>query len=220
MFSLRANFPMIQPSKHLKRLLYSYFLVINSCIFASFLEEKLKRLDVGILIDSSSSVSPLEFARLRSFTINLIKQFTIRYTNVYFGIIVYNDNPSLVLTMENTHLLNISLIVNSIMYKTGGHRTDLALLAATDKLFCGQRFNQRPVSKKVMIVITAKDTDVGSSPYNVVQEEVQVSYVCLWIPSNPAETNKQSETTVVFSLDMNVIFAVVKQLKQLQRKKI
>ena len=132
-------------------------------------------MDVGILIDSSSAISPTEFGRIRSFVITLIKKFTSRYVDVYFGIIVYNENPNLVLTLQNTHLLNVSNIIHSVKYKSGGHRTDLAIVEAAEKLFCADMCNHRRDSMNIMIVFTAKDTDAGSLPYEEVQTKIEVS---------------------------------------------
>ena len=137
---------------------------------------------MGILIDSSTAVTTKDFKRIGSFVVELITKVSSIYQNVHFGIIMYNHRPKVVLTLQDTHLIRIPSVILGTEYVKGGHRTDLALMAASKNLFCAQGCNSRPDSKNVLIVFTAKDTDPGSAPYDLVRSQVEVSLVYIHSP--------------------------------------
>jgi len=138
-------------------------------------EVKRKGMDVGILIDSSSGVTADEFERLKSFISRLVISINKQFSNVHFGIIVYSDKPDLVMSLQNVDRIKVKSIIEGLKYTPGGHRTDLAMLYASQKLFCPKGCVDRPEVENVLIVFTSEKTDAESLPYSLVSPIMKVS---------------------------------------------
>lgn len=132
-------------------------------------------MDIGILIDSSFGVTADEFQRLKLFVSQLVISISLHFTNVHFGIIVYSDLPELVMTLQNVDRVDVVSIIEGVKYIPGGHRTDLAMLYASRKLFCPEGCDDRPEEENVMIVFTSENTDPESLPYSLVSPIMKVS---------------------------------------------
>lgn len=152
-------------------------------------EVKTKGLDIGILIDSSFGLTPAEFERLKQFISQLVVSINMHFTDVHFGIIVYSDLPDLVMTLQNVDRLDVGSVIDGVKYipgehgsdrskrsiEYGGHRTDLAMLYASRKLFCPEGCKDRLEEENVMIVFSSENTDVESIPYSFVTPIMKVS---------------------------------------------
>ena len=138
-------------------------------------EVERKGMDVGILIDSSFGVTVEEFEHLKLFVSQLVISINEHFSNVHFGIIVYSDKPDLVMTLQNVDQIRVKSIIESVKYISGGHRTDLAMLYASQKLFCPEGCEDRPEMENIMIVFTSKNTDAESLPYSLVSPIMKVS---------------------------------------------
>ena len=136
---------------------------------------KRKGMDIGILIDSSSGVTADEFKRLKSFILQLVNTINKKFSNVHFGIIAYSDKPDLVMLLQNLDRIKVKSIIEDVKYNAGGHRTDLAMLLASQKLFCPKGCDDRPEVENVLIVFTSGKTDAGSLEYNLVSPIMKVS---------------------------------------------
>ena len=136
---------------------------------------KRKSMDIGILIDSSSGVTADEFKRLKSFVLQLVNSINKKYSNVHFGIIGYSDKPDLVMSLQNVNRIKAKSIIDDVKYNPGGHRTDLAMLYASQKLFCPKGCGDRPEVENVLIVFTSEKTDAESLPYSLVSPIMKVS---------------------------------------------
>lgn len=138
-------------------------------------EVKGKGLDIGILIDSSFGLSPDEFEQLKQFISQLIFSINMHFTNVHFGIIVYSDLPDLVITLQNVDQLDVVSVIDGVKYLPGGHRTDLAMLYASRKLFCPEGCEDRLEEENVLIVFSSENTDAESLPYSFIRPIMKVS---------------------------------------------
>ena len=134
-----------------------------------------KSMDVGILIDSSSGVTADEFKRLKSFVLQLVNSINKKFSNVHFGIIAYSDKPDLVMSLQSVNRIKAKSIIDDVKYSPGGHRTDLAMLYASQKLFCPKGCEDRPEVENVLIVFTSEKTDAESLPYSLVSPIMKVS---------------------------------------------
>ena len=132
-------------------------------------------MDIGILIDSSSGVSADEFKRLKSFISQLVISINKQFSNVHFGIIVYSDKPDLVMSLQNINRIKVKSIIKGVKYTPGGHRTDLAMMYASQKLFCPKGCEDRPEAENVLIVFTSEKTNAESLPYSLVSPIMKVS---------------------------------------------
>ena len=136
---------------------------------------KRKGMDIGILIDGSSGVTADEFERLKSFISQLVISINKQFSNVHFGIIVYSDKPDLVMSLQSVDRINVKSIIEGVKYISGGHRTDLAILYASQKLFCPERCEDRPEVKNVLLVFTSQTKDAESLPYSLISPLMKVS---------------------------------------------
>jgi len=132
-------------------------------------------MDIGILIDSSSGVTADGFKRLKSFISHLVISIDKQFSNVHFGIIAYSDKPDLVMSLQNINQIKVKSIIKRVNYTSGGHRTDLAMMYASQKLFCLKGCNDRPEVENVLIVFTSGKTSAESLPYSLVSPIVKVS---------------------------------------------
>ena len=136
---------------------------------------KRKDMDIGILIDSSSGVTDDEFRFLKSFILQLVKSIHKKFSNVQFGIVAYSNKPDLVMPLQKVDRIKVKSIIEGVKYNPGGHRTDLAMLLASQKLFCPKGCDDRPEVENVLIVFTSGKTDAESLPYNLVSPMMKVS---------------------------------------------
>ena len=146
-------------------------------------------MDIGILIDSSFFITADGFEQLKSFVSDLVISINDNFPNVHFGIIVYSNVPKLVMTLQNVDQVDVKSTIEGVKYipgesgdpedprgdPGGDHRTDLAMLYASRKLFCPEGCEDRPEEENVMIVFTAKKTDAESIPYSLVSPIMKVS---------------------------------------------
>jgi len=134
-------------------------------------------MDIGILIDSSSGVTADGFKRLKSFISQLVISINKQFSNVHFGIIVYGDKPDLVLFLQNINRIKVKPIIKRVKYtsRSGEHRTDLAMMYASQKLFCPKGCEDRPEVENVLIVFTSEKTNAESRPYSSVTPIMKVS---------------------------------------------
>jgi len=134
-----------------------------------------KSMDIGILIDSSSGVTADEFEHLKSFISQLVISINKQFRNVHFGLIVYSDKPDLVMSLQKVDRMKVKSIIEGVKYISGGHRTDLAMLYASQKLFCPEGCEDRPEVENLLIVFTSEKTDAASLPYSLVSPIMKVN---------------------------------------------
>ena len=132
-------------------------------------------MDIGILIDSSSGVTADKFKRLKSFISHLVISINRQFSNVHFGIIIYSDKPDLVMSLQNLNQTKIKSIIKSVKYTSGGHRTDLAMIYASQKLFCPKGCGDRPEVENVLIIFTSEKINAESLPSSLVSSIMKVN---------------------------------------------
>lgn len=124
-------------------------------------------MDIGFIVDSSSSVRRDNFQVVKTFIINLIKSISVSHNTTHVGFIHYNHKAYLDWNFENDVAQNETLLAAAIIhvtYNPGGTRTDKALEMALSKLFTcdgGERSNV----PHVLIVITDGKTSKRSKKY-------------------------------------------------------
>ena len=136
-----------------------------------------KVLDVGIVVDSSSSVRRVNFEKVKQFLIDLVAKMHVSHNNTHVGVIHYNHRPILdwdfkADVAQNLHLLKAALL--ALKYQPGGTRTDKAMDFAEKALFNvahGERLNV----PDILLVITDGKTSPGSKPYKDVVKPFQVT---------------------------------------------
>ena len=143
-----------------------------------------KGMDIGIVIGVTES----EFEIIKMFISRLLIFISQNFPNVQFGLIIYSDRPELIMTLQHIEYVNVKVIIEGMSYVPGGHRTDLAMLYASRKLFCPVGCEDRPEEENVMILFTSEKTDAGSIPYSLVSPIMKVYEKALFLVKVPHKT--------------------------------
>ncbi|XP_065057186.1 vitrin-like isoform X2 [Rhopilema esculentum] len=120
-------------------------------------------MDIGIIMDASSSVRRKNYNKMKLFIKDMVNDFEISEKNVRFGIIHYSNYARLDFSFNDRRFHNrnnLKAKIDSIVYSYGGTRTDRALRLASRKLFCLSC--SRVKARKVLIVITDGNTNRSS----------------------------------------------------------
>lgn len=122
-----------------------------------------KELDVGIILDGSSSVTRSNWDKTLEFVQTFAKEFEISEQGVHFGVLHFSWKVYMDFLISDQRYWQQEALnekVSTISYPYGGTRTDLALNAAKDQFFCNECTNRNTVPKVLLVV-----TD-GKSSYN------------------------------------------------------
>ena len=124
-------------------------------------------MDVGIIVDSSSSVRRDNFEIVKKFLIALVDKMHVSSRTTHMGVIHYNHNSYLDWNFNSDVAKNAAALKNAIKklkYQPGGTRTDKGLdLAAKEMFKVGK--GERPDVPHVMLVITDGKTSKRSKKY-------------------------------------------------------
>ncbi|XP_022795168.1 coadhesin-like [Stylophora pistillata] len=126
-----------------------------------------KKMDVGIIIDSSSSVRRLNFEKVKAFLVQLVDKLDVDPSMTHVGVIHYNHRSFLDWGLNSEIAQNSALLEQALMklgYKPGGTRTDRAILKATNELMKDSE-GMRPGIPHVILVLTDGKTSSRSIPY-------------------------------------------------------
>ncbi|MFT7814799.1 integrin alpha-X-like [Arapaima gigas] len=126
--------------------------------------------DIVFLIDGSGSVASTDFDKMKTFMINLIKQFQGR--NSQFAIMQYSSNFKTHMDFNNFKEKKTSWehLIESIQQERGITKTPSAIRKVVNELFVPSR-GARPNANKVLVVITDGKTFGDNTPMiDVVQE--------------------------------------------------
>ena len=96
--------------------------------------------DLGILVDASTSITPNNFNKMKSFLKDLVNEFDIREGGTHVAAIVFADQPRLVFDfneLRDSALTrdNVATKIGRIPQISGANRIDLALAKANADVF-------------------------------------------------------------------------------------
>lgn len=134
-------------------------------------------MDVGIVVDSSSSVRRDNFEKVKQFLVDLVSKMHVSYSNTHVGLIVYNHKAFLGWDFKGDVAQNLDKLkkaIRELKYQPGGTRTDRAMSLAENKLFKvahGERLNV----PHILLVITDGKTNPGSKAYQDVVKPFEVT---------------------------------------------
>lgn len=133
-------------------------------------------MDVGIIIDSSSSVRRANFGKVKNFLLQLVDKMDVNDSMVHVGVIHYNHKAYLDWNFKSKEAMNandLKKAIEALKYKPGGTRTDVAL-ATAEKELLNYKNGMRPGVPHVLLVITDGKTSSRSVPYSKVLEPFKV----------------------------------------------
>jgi len=122
-----------------------------------------KKLDVGIILDGSTSVTSRNWQKTLDFVTSFSKEFSVNKDEVHFGTLHFSWKVYMDFLISDQRYWNHTALeakVKTIRYPYGGTRTDLALSAAKDQFFC-DHCGKRAGVPQVLLVLTD-----GKSSYN------------------------------------------------------
>ena len=104
-------------------------------------------LDLGFILETSTSITPANFRRMKTFLKDFVKEYNIREGQTHVAGVAFGDTANLLfnfneLQKNNLTLKNLTRKIDEITQVAGADRLDLALEIARDRVFSfagGQR---------------------------------------------------------------------------------
>jgi len=124
------------------------------------------KMDIGLILDASTSVTRKNWDETLEFVKKFSKDFKIGPDNVRFGIIRFAWFPSFQFSLSDPRYwskANFEKKVSTIQYTYGGTRTDRAIKMAEQQMFC-KDCKLRSDAHKVLLVVTDGKASMMSAP--------------------------------------------------------
>lgn len=134
-------------------------------------------MDVGIDIDSSSSVRRQNYEKVKAFLIQLVDKMHISHRMTHVAVIHYNHKAYLDWDFKSDRAQNAVALKKAILnlkYQPGGTRTDIAMDKSMEEMFKVDH-GQRPDVPHVLFVLTDGKTSSRSKPYKKVLKAYKVN---------------------------------------------
>jgi len=115
-----------------------------------------KQVEIGVMMDASSSVTKPNYDKMKTFFQQLTDQFIVSDGQVHFGGIHYSGRAGLDFRISDKTYWSPKALkakIATIPYPQGGTRTDRALQMARDEFFCSA-CGIRPAASKVLVIVT------------------------------------------------------------------
>ncbi|CAH3032618.1 unnamed protein product, partial [Porites lobata] len=143
-------------------------------------------LDVGVIIDSSNSIKPNDYAEARSFLQSLARRLQISEAGSHMALILFEDPQNINELVQK---------IGKLPHIKGGTRTDRALELAAENFFGWQETGDRPDVPNVLLVLTDGDTNEGSKPFSQVLPPLEPMdrKIKTWPLRFPAKENPNME---------------------------
>lgn len=135
-----------------------------------------KKVEIGIILDASTSVSRRNYDKMLQFMMDLSDKFTVNADNVHFGALHYSWRSYLDWRISDQKYWNnaaLKTALSKITYTYGGTRTDKALYMAEKALFC-DKCGLRQGVPRVLIVVTDGISSRFSKPMKVASANLKV----------------------------------------------
>ncbi|XP_020630779.1 von Willebrand factor-like [Orbicella faveolata] len=122
-----------------------------------------EHLDVGVIIDSSNSISQRDYNITRQYIVQLAERLEISEAGTHMAILLYSFEAHTWHRFSDTQSIDaIHSKADSLPHIQGGTRTDRALELAAKDFFGWEDSGDRPDKPNVLIVLTDGDTNGGS----------------------------------------------------------
>ncbi|KAM7452303.1 hypothetical protein ABFA07_000467 [Porites harrisoni] len=137
-----------------------------------------EHLDVGVIIDSSNSIKPYDYAKARRFLQSLARRLQASEAGSHMALILYSWEAHTYHRFTDSQNIN-SLLQNigKLPHIQGGTRTDRALELAAEDFFGWQETGDRPDVPNVLLVLTDGNTNEGSKPFSQVLTPLEAAGV-------------------------------------------
>jgi len=135
-------------------------------------------LDIGVVIDSSDSITLGDYNLCLQFVADLVKHFKVSQEGSHFGAIVFSSTPELQFSFADKQFYKSKRLrkkIKSFPYLAEGTRTDLALSLANMELFSEQGGDRVDKSDLLVVITDGKTNPQLSHPYSEVLQPLQAS---------------------------------------------
>jgi uncharacterized protein YegL len=139
------------------------------------------QMDIGIILDASTSVTRRNWEGTLKFVNRLSKIFKIGPLNTKFGVIRFSWFPSMQFGFSDKQYwtnANFEHKISKIRYTYGGTRTDRALQMAEHDLMCST-CGTRSAAHKALLVITDGVPSLRSKPMDTVTAQLKKNGVTI-----------------------------------------
>ncbi|XP_074625789.1 coadhesin-like [Acropora palmata] len=125
-----------------------------------------EHLDVGIILDSSNSIAPVDYQRALAFLQRLVDRLQISERGTHMAILLYSWEAHTIHKFTDAQTANsLKNAIKALPHIRGGTRTDRALELAGQDFFGWKETGDRPDVPNVLLVLTDGDTNEGSKPF-------------------------------------------------------
>jgi len=134
-------------------------------------------MDIGIVIDSSSSVRRDNYEKVKTFLTQLVDKMHVSHRMSHVAVIHYNHRAYLDWDFNSDRAKNAAALKEAILnlkYQPGGTRTDKALDKSKEEMFKDDH-GQRPDVPHVLFVLTDGKTSSRSKSYQEVLKPFKVN---------------------------------------------
>ncbi|XP_068755519.1 uncharacterized protein [Montipora capricornis] len=137
-----------------------------------------EHLDVGIILDSSSSIQPNDYQRALSFLQSLVDRLDISERGTHMAILLYSWEAHTVYRFTDPqNVTSVKNKIRSLPHIEGGTRTDKALELAGEHVFGWEETGDRPDVPNVVVVLTDGNTNEASKPFSEVLPSLEFAKV-------------------------------------------
>ncbi|CAH3032611.1 unnamed protein product, partial [Porites lobata] len=140
-----------------------------------------EHLDVGVIIDSSNSIKPYDYAKARRFLQSLARRLQVSEAGSHMALILYSWEAHtyhrLFKFTDTQNINNLLQKIGKLPHIRGGTRTDRALELAAEDFFGWQETGDRPDVPNVLLVLTDGNTNEGSKPFSQVLTPLEAAGV-------------------------------------------
>lgn len=122
-------------------------------------------LDLGILMDSSYTISPSLWEKEKSIAVTLMDKLDISPLGIHVGVMTLNSEVDFPIAFNGyADAADLKTKVKQLQYHTGWSRTDLGLAAVKNRMFAAQAgLRDIRLVPKVLVVLSNGRTD-GKPP--------------------------------------------------------
>ena len=138
----------------------------------------MKKADILIALDVSSSISLAEFEKRKKLLANFVARFPVNKNEVHFSLLHYNHYIHTDFTFEDPWFYNINAVQERILEVAllGGATLTQNALDEALTVFSMSQYGARQTSKKILIIVTDGYTYGGEETLELPSLKLQVKH--------------------------------------------
>jgi len=141
-----------------------------------------KQLDIGVILDGSTSVTKKNWLKTLDFVKSFASEFSVSEQEVHFGVMHFSWRVTVDFKISDSRYWSQEALeskVDTIQYPYGGTRTDLALDTAYSEFFCKGCTERASKVPKVLLVLTDGKSSYNAKPVVTASEPIKKAGVTI-----------------------------------------